>query len=312
MDLIQLFTGTKNFLDLNELHADWYGLAGTAEAYGILLPALARLRGDGSWPATMSESSRQYLEHLYFREKLKFTVILAEHDRVQRALAECGGVALGGVDTARRYYPDPELRGADAIEFLVERESFTRALRALGREGFRVVGKYAEGSGSIQIARRENTPVATLRTRLLGRDFQASDVEGLPVETLLAYCVEQGFSDPRRESLQCLADLDRVIRNGQPDWAVFLAEVARSGVQAASLLALQMLARDWGTPIPADVLEVLESRTPAYRRPLIRQLARTSMLVSGAEAGPVANLGPIVLPYVLPYVLKDRFFTPRP
>jgi hypothetical protein len=192
------------------------------------------------------------------------------------AALDAAGIAyavIKGGGLRERLYTDPSLRPMDDLDILVPTEQRDAALQALTRSGMKPLidprnlsHEVAVFDGHVHVDLhwrlfRPGRSRFELAATLLERRGQRSRLWVLDDSAnLLVMLVHPAFAKhvcgPAAKLIR-LVELDRLIREGQPDWEWTLAVVSRAGLRTAAWSTLHWLRAMLDTQVDEEVLRRL-------------------------------------------------------
>lgn len=202
-------------------------------------------------------------------------------------------IVFRGMDWGRRFYPERIVRPMSNVDLLVPSDSFSDALRALGRGGYRVTGQYHPGDTEANVAfgaqgaevqvhkflflDDTHDTVAEVWERSLENQFPGlpRSVRALSIEDTFIYLIRQGAIENLFESPVWLNDLHYLLSHesstGTFRWENVAARLRESGSVTAAWFTLQFLSNNWGTPVAPAALDLLGTGVSSMKRRLLER-----------------------------------------
>ncbi len=303
LDEVKSATTTPDF--------DWDAVATLAAREGVEPLLYATLRGLPWVPSGLVEQSRQ----VYLAQGLRNALLFRELEVALAALTEAGipTLVLKGAALIPRLYSNPALRPMVDLDVLLHQEDVPAARRRLEDLGYQpALLEPADGltlafENELLLTRADRTETAVelhwslfdsphYQHRLPMGWFWETAVEAqvgnTPVRILgpeaeLLYLCGHLALHHRGQGLLWQHDLAALLAAGADtlDWDALLARGQAMELLLPLQTLLPRLAREWGTPVPAPVLERLAGLQPtpremqvfrrltAQQRPVLQRLA---------------------------------------
>lgn len=266
----------------------------------VTVPVLSRLRAQG-WSSHLPEEVSLSIAEKSERAKFLQSVLISEYESVAELLvvSNINPMVVGGYDYSYRFYTHPDGRQISLVDFLILPEEYSTALRVLGRSGYRVsetspnpvsgdvILVNASGPNPIRIRRvlKEFGPVEGSiheMERLWQRSFEGRlpemprSIKVLSSEDAFEQLLRLAAQQKLYASPNVLNDLHYVIRHlvttGTFGSEAILDRLAKSKMLSAAYFMLNVLAEEWGTPVPKSFLESAEARLSFIGKRISRRL----------------------------------------
>jgi hypothetical protein len=291
-------------IDRPDFYSDvqiWMRVVDYARTVHSLLPVLVQFERS-KWKKEVPERIQVEFEAMVAKERMLLTLLDRELEASLFALngEKIPALLLKGMDLGRRLYSDRMLRPMTDVDILVPYDSFTDAILALGKVGFRVMGPFPKGRIRVELGRQKGGPVVELH-----RALQAGDTEIyldeiwkrsqetvlvdmnwncriLAPDDYLVYLIRHSAIQHAIESPIWLNDIHCMIESktfqSQADWERIIWSLAEYKALHAGWFIFHFLSTQWGTSIPKEVLSKLIVQTTMPRRKFLSRLATPEKL----------------------------------
>jgi len=247
--------------------------------------------------------------HTWSRNQLLFHAAA----RVMRTLKEAGipVLVLKGAALANAHYADPGLRPMNDFDFMVHFADAPQAFELMKQNGWTYAetvplsqliwcshaGKWTNGSGQQIDLHWHLLPDGRLpgvddgvweravKIRVGGQTFKAMS----PTDLLWHVCAHGGIGD-EIAPIRWVADAWTILRNNPPpDWDLVVAEAQRRHLTLGTGTALGYLQREFGAPVPAEVLASLAAARVTWVERWAQRIKSRPRGVTGALPLHVVN-----------------------
>lgn len=201
---------------------------------------------------------------------------------------------LKGAASAAQYYPHPSIRHCHDIDLLIHKEDQDRIISATIPAGFQHSGPATE-SGGVRLTHGSGlsiechtslfkVPYYPATTEPLWNRSQASEVLShscrIPAATdMLAHLCGHAPWNPRRQSMNWIADAYLLLASGEFPWPPFLSTIHEWQIDLPAYAILRYLTKVLHSPIPESALAELRNaaaRTDGLRKHAAIQGVRSS------------------------------------
>ena len=242
------------------------------------LAFLHRLEKTALWRG-LPPDVRESFESGLSRERMRVALLDEEFEFSVATLAraEIPALPLKGMDLVHRFYPDRMLRPMTDVDLLVPEAQFDQAIRALKKEGYRIIGNPYADRRRIELSRYADGIAVEIHSRCLASSGEAetralwkrAKPGGLHPQDVLLYLVRHSTVQHRLESPIWLNDLHYVIANSEIDWDLFVSEARARACTSASWFAFTLLDSGWGKSAPGATLARLRRSAGILRTHLL-------------------------------------------